>query len=94
MKKPELTKQEMFIKEHKRHHHIVCSWRIILFAGFLFLWELSSRLGWIDSFFFSSPSRVALCFFKQSRENLLFIHMGITLWETVFSFLLVFLGNL
>ena len=75
--KNELTRQEEFVKAHRRHHHQVTFFRFLLFAGFLILWEVSADLKWIDSFFFSSPFRVVKCF--------------LTLLETVLSFLLVFL---
>lgn len=90
----ELTKQEEFVREHKRHHHQVTSYRFLLFFFFLVLWEVSADLKWIDSFFFSSPSRVVGCFIDLCKDHSIFIHVGITLWETVLSFLLVFLVSL
>lgn len=90
----ELTKQEEFVREHRRHHHQISSWRFIIFALFLVLWELSAGLGWIDSFFFSSPSRVVLCLIEQFRSNNMLTHIGITLFETLVSFLLVILVSL
>ncbi|MBR5247738.1 MAG: ABC transporter permease, partial [Lachnospiraceae bacterium] len=59
LNKKELTTQEAYLQKHKRHHQFVTSWRLMIFIGFLILWEISADLGWIDSFFFSSPSRVA-----------------------------------
>ena len=89
--KRELTKQEEFLKTHKKYHHLVISWRFIIFACFLILWEVSADLKWIDSFFFSSPSRVVSCFLSMCRDRSIFLHIGITLCETLLSFLLVFL---
>lgn len=88
-KSAELTKQEEFVKKHRRHHHEIASWRTILFALFLALWEISADLKWIDSFFFSSPSRVVKCFVEQMKNNSMLAHIGVTLFETLFSFLLV-----
>ena len=45
----------------------------------------------IDAFFFSSPSRVVLEFLTLLKEKSLLTHTGITLYETLLSFLLVFL---
>lgn len=90
----ELTKQEEFVKKHRRHHHEITSWRTIIFVLFLVLWEVSADLKWIDSFFFSSPSRVALCFVEQIRHNSMLAHIGVTLLETLLSFLLVILLSL
>lgn len=93
-KQTELTKQEEFIREHKRHHHLISSWRILIFLLFLGLWEISARAGWIDSFFFASPSRVVRCFWNQLTTNSLLSHIGVTLFETLLSFLIVLLSSL
>lgn len=92
--KSELTKQEEFIQAHHKHHHQISFFRFAIFALFLVQWEVSSYLGWIDSFFFSSPSRVILCFIEQLRTNHLLSNLWITLFETIFSFLLVLLISL
>lgn len=93
-KQKELTKQEEFVRNHKRHHHEISSWRTIIFLLFLALWEISANAGWIDSFFFASPSRVVLCFIEQLRDNSMLSHIGVTLFETLFSFLLVLIFSL
>ena len=49
---------------------------------------------WIDSFFFSSPRRVVLCLIQLWTERSLPMHIGITLLETILSFLLVFVVSL
>lgn len=90
----ELTRQEEFIRNHRRHHHEIASWRTIIFVLFLVLWEVSANLKWIDSFFFSSPNRVARCFVDQIRNNSMLSHIGVTLLETLLSFLLVILLSL
>lgn len=89
-----LSAQEAFIRNHRKKHHFVTCWRILIFLSFLTLWEVSADLGWIDSFFFSSPSRVISCFLDMLTDGSLFLHLGITLWETIFSFLLVFLFSI
>lgn len=87
--KHELTKQEEFVRNHKKHHHFVSIWRMVVILSFLFLWEISADLCWIDSFFFSSPVRVLSCLYQQLIQNSLLLHIGYTLYETVISFLLV-----
>lgn len=91
---PELTRQEEFIRKHRRHHHEIASWRTLIFVLFIVLWEISANQKWIDSFFFSSPSRVARCFVDQIRNNSMLAHIGVTLLETLLSFLLVILFSL
>ena len=56
---------------------------------FLALWELCTRLDMVDDFIFSSPSRVFFCFRKMVLDGSIFSHIGITLFETIVSFLIV-----
>ena len=58
---------------------------LILFFAF---WELGARLGWIDPFIVSSPSRVLQTFCSLYKDGSLFQHIGITLYETVMGFVL------
>ena len=63
--------------------------RILILFSFLFLWEFSANVEWIDSFIFSSPSKIALCFWGMVLDKTIFLHVGVTLYETIISFLLV-----
>ncbi len=100
MKKPfnndpaEPTRQELFMRQHHRHHHQIAVMRLLLLVLFLILWEICSRTGVIDSFFFSSPSMVLELLWDMCRDYSIFGHLGITLFETLASFLLVFLISL
>lgn len=85
----ELSKQEKFVRDHRHYHHKVSACRFFIFVFFLLLWEMSANMGWIDTFFFSSPSRVIRCFFALTTEKSLFLHIGVTLFETLVSFFLV-----
>lgn len=85
----ELTRQELYVRKHRQHHHQISSLRFLIFFLFLALWETSAAFGWIDSFFFSSPSGILFCFIDQICTNHLLTHIGVTLFETVVSFLLV-----
>jgi len=90
----ELTKQDAFVRDYKRHHYEVTVLRILIFAAFLILWEVSARLQWIDSFFFASPTLVVKCSLGLIKDGSLLEHVGITLFETIISFSLVFLISL
>lgn len=63
--------------------------QILIFVVFLLLWETSVQLGWIDGFIFSSPSRVLKTFGMMWKDGSIFLHTGITLAETLISFVLV-----
>ncbi|MBD5396295.1 MAG: ABC transporter permease [Lachnospiraceae bacterium] len=81
--------QQLYIKKHKRHHHFVTIMRFLVLFLFLFIWETAARLSLIDSFFFSSPSIVISYFLKMVKDGSFFSNTGITLLETLVSFLLV-----
>ncbi len=56
----EFSKEQLlFLKAQKRQQRIVKISRILILLSFLFLWEFSANVGWIDSFIFSSPSKIA-----------------------------------
>lgn len=68
--------------------------QILILIIFLGVWELTTRLGIIDPFVFSSPSRVIKCIYTMTVDGSLFQHIGITLLETFLSFALVILFGL
>lgn len=61
-------------------------WALLIFC--LVVWELSTRLGWVDGFLLSSPSRMAKTLFSLVRSGELWLHLGVTLWETLLGFVL------
>ena len=85
--------QKQYLLRVRRKKYMIHVSRIFLFLGFLLLWEVSARRGWIDSFIFSSPSEIWQTFFTMIQDQSLFTHIGITLTETLVSFVFtVFLG--
>ena len=85
--------QKQYLLRVRRKKYMIHVSRILLFLGFLFLWEVSARRSWIDSFIFSSPSEIWQTFFTMIQDQSLFTHIGITLTETLVSFVFtVFLG--
>lgn len=86
--------QQSFLKKKRQDKVIVRFARILLLLLFLLLWEVTTRLGIIDSFIFSSPCKVALCFWSMVADRSIFLHIGITLYETLVSFVLVIFVSL
>lgn len=81
--------QMQYLRQHKKHQRIVCISRILILLSFLFIWEFTANVGIIDSFIFSSPSKITLCFWGMVKDGSIFLHMGVTLYETLASFFLV-----
>ncbi len=86
--------QAAYLRAYKFHKIRIHIYRAGILILFLFLWETSARLGWIDDFIFSSPTKLLACFYHMTKENALFYHIGITLFETLVSFALVMLFSL
>ena len=83
------NRQKRYLLLQKRHHLIVNLSRLLILSLFLGLWEITSRLGMIDSFVFSSPAKIVRCFWSMVLDRSIFHHLGITLYETILSFLFV-----
>ena len=81
--------QKQYLRKLRSERRRVLFFRIFLAVAFLCLWETAARLEWIDSFFFSSPSKVASTFLSMWKDGSIFLHVGITLSETLISFFLV-----
>ena len=71
--------QKLFLTRLRRHRITVLISRVLILTVFLFLWELCARFEIIDSFIFSSPSKITLCFLEMLKNRFLFLHIGITL---------------
>lgn len=89
MKNSNALSQEIFLRKYKQEKIMISLARFLVFAGFLATWELLSYFKIIDSFFFSSPSGIVLLFIDMCKNFEIFIHTGITLYETFLSFFIV-----
>lgn len=79
----------------RRMQRVVVSTRIALLAGFIVLWEIAGRLGWIQELLFSYPGKIIALLWEKLLDGSLYAHTGITLLETVLGFVLgTLLGTL
>lgn len=63
--------------------------QIIIVFAFILLWELTTYFDILDSFIFSSPTRIVKAFVSMALNGSIFYHIGITLAETFLSFTIV-----
>lgn len=68
--------------------------RIAVFILFMILWEWASTTKTINPFFFSSPSRIVKCSIASLHSINLLWHIGISLYETILSFVFIMLLSL
>lgn len=81
--------QFLYMKKIKQHHRLVLFIQIFLLIFIMAAWEVCSDIGWLNSFIFSSPSRMIKSAVELYADGNLLGHIGITLAETFGSFLLV-----
>ncbi len=79
---------QAYLGRIKRKTTFVTFMRYAILVLFLIVWELAAQAGLIDPFIASSPSRVAATIARLYTNGDLFMHIGLTLFETVVGFLL------
>ena len=83
------TGHRHYLRHYHFHRLLVIFFRIFLLTGFLFLWEFCASHQIIDSFIFSSPSKIMNVLRLMISDHSIFLHLGVTLYETFVSFFLV-----
>ena len=83
-----------FLKKKKKEKIIVISFQILILLVFILGGELLARFNLINTFLLSSPSLVLKTLGSLFTNNNLLVHIGITLYETVVSFLVVTITSL
>ena len=86
--------QRSYLAGIQHHKLIVQFFRIAILILFIGIWEFTASIGIIDSFIFSSPSKILFCFWKMVLDKSIFLHLSITLYETIISFLLTTLVSI
>ncbi len=89
--KPISMLHDAYLRKRRRRARITALLRIAVLVLFVGLWEMGARLGLFDAFILSSPSRVLATVARLYQSGELFLHIGVTLYETVAGF---FLGTL
>lgn len=81
--------QQAYVRKHRLHLRRVRFYQLLILVSFVSAWEITARLGILNSFVFSSPSRVIKTVLEMTANGQLLYHVGITLLETLGSFFLV-----
>ena len=76
----------VFLKKIKRNNILVKVIQISIGIIFLISWELLSRFNIINSFIFSSPSKIIITIVELYKNNNLFNNIWVTLYELFISF--------
>lgn len=78
--------QKDYIRKYKLNKLVILIIQVSLIIGFLSIWEYLSTKGIINSFMFSSPSKVVDTIYGLYRDNNLFRHIWVTVYETLIAF--------
>ena len=78
--------QALYLKKRKRNKLIILLSQISLLVTFIGLWELLSKYELINSFIFSSPSKIILTLINLYKDHNLFPHIYTTSMEVIVSF--------
>ena len=81
------NEHRLYLKKQRKKTIFVIGMQIFLLVQFFVVWELLAKFEIIDSFIFSSPSKMWASFLSLSREGVLWKHVSATLLETVVGFL-------
>ncbi len=82
---------KLYLKKIRINKILIRLSQFSLLISFLVLWELLSRFNIINSFIFSSPSKVLTTLINLIHDNNLFIHIYTTSIEVLISFILSFI---
>ena len=74
----------------RKRKQVVLFWRYLILIVFLGGWELATRTGIMDEFFFSRPSAIALRLYEWATEGTaegpLWYHLWVTMEESLLGF--------
>ncbi|WP_231572139.1 ABC transporter permease [Pontibacillus halophilus] len=78
----------LYQQKVRQERLLVIGWQLIICIAFFGLWELSSRLRWIDPLLFSSPSKIVTLLKTKALDGTLWVHVQVTLLETIAGFVI------
>jgi NitT/TauT family transport system permease protein len=84
----ESLEHKQYLKELKRTNTKIIITRLVILVAFFVLWEVAGYFKWIDPFLTSTPSRMWKSLVKIYNEGSLFIHILVTVYETILGFFL------
>ena len=88
------NEHKKYIKKLKLNKLLITITQFSIFIFFIIIWQYLSNHNYINSFITSSPSRIMNTISKLYIENNLFIHIWITIKETIISFIITTLVSI
>lgn len=89
-----LDLHKQYQAKQKKEKLLVQFYQLLLFLLFFSLWEMLTKLQWIDPLIFSAPSKIWNLFIEKLMDGSLLAHLSVTVFETIVGFILgTFLGT-
>ncbi len=76
-----------YLSQLQREKRLVHVWQFLLIAGFVLLWEVAPRSGWVDPMLTSYPSAIVATLRSLFFDHNLLIHTGATALSTAIGFI-------
>ncbi len=79
---------EEYLKKEKKNIIIIHLTQVIIIIFLFSIWELLAQFEIINTFLYSSPSKIITTILNLLHKNTLFNHISITIYEVIISFLI------
>ena len=79
---------QLFVKKHKKEKRIIYFFQIMIIMIFLIIWEILGKCHVINTFLFSSPSKIIKILYSLLQDGSLFVHISVTFIEVFLSFII------
>lgn len=90
----EISKEyKMYLRNKKLKNTLVISIQIGVLIALIALWEILAKIGAIDTFIMSSPTRIAKTISDLYKTGNLFYHISTTLIEAILGFIIATIGG-
>ena len=83
-----MKEQLDYLKKLKKNKRKIIIFQLLIGLSFLIIWEILSRFNIINSFFYSSPTKIIYTIIDLYKNNNLFNNIFLTLYELIISFIL------
>ena len=80
------NEHKKYLRKLKLNKLLISITQISIFIFFIIIWQFLASHNYINSFITSSPSKILSTISKLYIENNLFIHIWITIKETIISY--------
>jgi NitT/TauT family transport system permease protein len=84
--KPPSPEFARYKKNQLRDKKSIRLWQVLILVAFILMWQVLADIGVIDSFITSTPKRVATTIWGMVVDKTLFMHLLVTVMETVVGF--------